>query len=286
MFHLWDTLPNKSMVDFYCNYSRNTVCKPHVNYSCEFLIVLSGSVKVTIHQTEYFVKDNQIIFVNSMYPHFFETLSDSSNCLIIGFSPLFLEDFCSTLYKKSLTREVTTLSKTHIKFIRELIKKRKVTYPGNTDDINTILYSLKNEILFENKLVPNKNKNDSLAIMRAIDYISEHYSENISLGDLSKKLSLNKTYTSQIFPKYLGLTFRDTLDSIRLKYATKFLKSTEQSISDIAFSCGFESIRTFNRIFKKHFGITPSQFRKSTSLSFIPDDRLDFPPTENSFQFI
>lgn len=285
MFSLWDNSKNSDIISFMPKAFNDVNCYMHINYSAEFLIVTKGCVHAVIQDNEYLINEDEIIFVPSMFPHrFFSDCSHSG--IIITFSPLFLEDFSSSLKNASLKRPVTKLSRAHITYISELLTKRIVSYPQNISDINTILFSLTNEILHKNTIIPQKNNNNSLAIMKAIEYITAHYNENIHLDSLANTLGINKTYASQIFSKYLNITFRDALDSIRLKHATSLLKNTQMQISEIAFSCGYESLRTFNRIYKKHFNITPSQFRKNTALNFIADDRIDFPPNPDSFVIV
>ena len=287
MFSLWDNSKNSDIISFDFSLFNDVDCYTHINYSAEFVIALKGGVHVIIQDKEYFVKKNEIIFVQSMLPHRIYTDKNSNTAgMILSFSPLFLEDFTQSLKSAHLKRMITKLSNAHLTYISELLTRRIVAYPQNIADINSILYGLANEILYGNTIILDKNKNDSLAIMKAIDYITAHYSENIHLEDLANTLGINKTYASQIFSKYLNITFRDVLDSIRLKHATKLLQKSQLSISEIAFACGYESLRTFNRIYKKHFNITPSQFRKNTALNYIPDDRIDFSPDPNSFTII
>ena len=276
MINLWDNNMNSEITSFKFTFEKNIDCRMHINYPAELLIVFDGCINVTIQEAEHKVNKNKVIFIKSMYPHDFKTISETSEALVISFSPSLLEDFSSIIKDCRFEREITLLSQAHISYIKELLTRRNICYPHNLNDINTILYSITNEILYGNKLITDKHANDSLAVTKAIEYITEHYNEDIHLEDLSKKLGINKTYASQIFTKYMNITFHDVINSIRINHATKMLKNKAYSISEIAFSCGYGSIRTFNRVYKKYLHITPSQFRKDNSLYIIKDDKVDY----------
>ena len=68
---------------------------------------------------------------------------------------------------------------------------------------------------------------------------------------------------NRFFKLRTGMTFVDSLTEIRLGHASRLLIETTQSISEIAYDCGFNNISNFNRIFKKKKGCTPKELRES-----------------------
>ena len=94
-----------------------------------------------------------------------------------------------------------------------------------------------------------------------IFFVNEHFEENLNLKYVAKQLCVNPTYLSRVFAKNSGVRFDGFVNSIRLKKAMLLLKTTTLSISEIAFSCGFGSLRNFNRIFKNRLLCTPKEFR-------------------------
>ena len=93
-------------------------------------------------------------------------------------------------------------------------------------------------------------------------YITEHYAENISLADLSATINYNASYISTLFVTYTGVNFKTYLDNFRINLAVELLRSSNQTVADIAAHCGYENIRTFNNTFKRITGTTPSFVRK------------------------
>lgn len=99
-----------------------------------------------------------------------------------------------------------------------------------------------------------------MAICRAMSYLEEHFTEKITLEQLSKAIGVNRVYASKMFSKYLnGITFTEVLSHIRLNRAIRLLRQT--TVTQAALESGFGSVRQFNRIFKKVTGKTPREYR-------------------------
>jgi AraC-like DNA-binding protein len=98
-------------------------------------------------------------------------------------------------------------------------------------------------------------------VQKAINYLENNYTRDVSLEDVSAFLGITPFYFSKIFKKTTGLNFKTYLNTLRVEKAYHLLKSTDDSIIDVAYECGFNSIRTFNRVFKFDKGITPSSLR-------------------------
>lgn len=100
------------------------------------------------------------------------------------------------------------------------------------------------------------------AIDRVIRYTIERHAEDISLDDVLKVAHMSKPTFSRQFKRHTGKTFVDFLNEIRLDQVRRALLETEESISRVALQSGFGNLSHFNRLFRRHFGISPSEFRK------------------------
>lgn len=96
---------------------------------------------------------------------------------------------------------------------------------------------------------------------RMLDYIEEHYREDLSLNELSYQLELSPSYLSSVFKEYNHATFLEYLSRYRVARAKPLLLQTEDSVTDIAQQVGYSNVNTFIRIFKKEEGVTPGQYR-------------------------
>lgn len=100
-------------------------------------------------------------------------------------------------------------------------------------------------------------------ISKAKDYIHNNYSYDIKISDIAKFLCIDRTYLYKLFMIYGKESPQQYLIGYRLKVSQKLLKETDLSISEIAYSCGFRDASSYDKHFKKHFHITPFQFRSS-----------------------
>ncbi|MCI2104315.1 MAG: AraC family transcriptional regulator, partial [Sphaerochaeta sp.] len=93
-------------------------------------------------------------------------------------------------------------------------------------------------------------------------YIHTHYTEPISLEQLSEHFSISDCYLSRKFKEVLGFPLIQYIQMTRVRGAQRLLLTTDQSIQDVAERCGFASFSQFNRVFDKYCGVSPRTFRK------------------------
>lgn len=93
-------------------------------------------------------------------------------------------------------------------------------------------------------------------------YIHSHYMDELSLEFLAWKFEISPCYLSHQFKKITGFTLTNYIQMTRVRNVQSMLANTQTPITDIAESCGFLSFSQFNRVFKKHSGISPTQYRK------------------------
>ncbi len=104
---------------------------------------------------------------------------------------------------------------------------------------------------------------ENLVIRELVDYITEHYQEDISLDHLASMVGLSKEYMCTIFKKEMGETIIHFLTVIRIGHAKMFLKEyPEKHAVEIGRMCGYESPSYFGKVFKQVVGMSPEQYRK------------------------
>ncbi|NLZ50695.1 MAG: helix-turn-helix transcriptional regulator [Rikenellaceae bacterium] len=99
-------------------------------------------------------------------------------------------------------------------------------------------------------------------IMKVKKFIHEHFTEEITLAQVADVAGMSASSFSRYFHLATGRTLRDYLIDSRLGKASRLLMSTDLNISEICYSCGFNNLSNFNRIFKSRRGSTPREFRK------------------------
>jgi two-component system response regulator YesN len=100
-------------------------------------------------------------------------------------------------------------------------------------------------------------------IKRAQAYIDAHLETDLSLSSVAAQVGLSSYYLSHLFPAEIGIPFSEYVIERRLKQAKKLLKTTNLKIYEAAYKAGFPNYRYFSLVFKKRFGITPKECRKS-----------------------
>ncbi len=100
-------------------------------------------------------------------------------------------------------------------------------------------------------------------------YIDHHYMEDISLESVAAEAGFSKYHFSRLFKQYTNVTFLHFLCLKRVQKADQLLASTNRSIAEIALQAGFDSIPSFNRIYRKIRNCTPSQYRAKCSSNLV-----------------
>ena len=91
--------------------------------------------------------------------------------------------------------------------------------------------------------------------------VAEEYAGTITLESVAEQINLSPTYLSKKFRHVTGKTFSEYVNFIRLRQATQMLLTTDDSVTDIATACGFNSSNYFKDCFKKKFGVSPRTYR-------------------------
>lgn len=98
-------------------------------------------------------------------------------------------------------------------------------------------------------------------IRPAVQYISENFSEPITIDMLAEISHLSRSYFMSCFRQAAGMGAIEYVNQVRARAAVKLLGSTEKTIAEIAYECGFRNLSNFNRQFKSIAGVTPSEYR-------------------------
>ena len=104
-------------------------------------------------------------------------------------------------------------------------------------------------------------------IARAMKYISENFTQPITLEAVAEQVHLTPSYFSKLFTEINGGGFVKYLTEKRVEQAKELLSSTDMSVTDIAFACGFGSFSSFSRSFGALCGVTPNEYRKYAKTS-------------------
>lgn len=103
---------------------------------------------------------------------------------------------------------------------------------------------------------------ESRRILKVKEYINKHYTEEIRLAEMADLVGMSTTSFSRFFKLRSGKTLSDYVVEMRLGVAARQLVDTTNSVSEICYGCGFNTLSNFNRLFRKYKGCSPTEFRE------------------------
>ena len=115
--------------------------------------------------------------------------------------------------------------------------------------------------MLSNQVFIEQENAESPIIRRAREYIHEHQSERLSLGQVARSANMSTFYFCKTFKKVAGINFTDYLSRVRVEKSKNLLLNPNLRVSEIAFEVGFQSLTHFNRVFKKILGLSPTDYR-------------------------
>lgn len=132
----------------------------------------------------------------------------------------------------------------------------------NVERMNGVFSAYMRELLFdlEESYV---NQNDAI-YQCVLQYVADHYAENVGLAEMSQYMGYNQAYLSRVIKKQSGRGFTEILTDHRMEKAKEMLSKTEYKVRTIAEQVGFHDVKYFCRLFKKRVGTSPKTYRAHT----------------------
>ncbi len=127
--------------------------------------------------------------------------------------------------------------------------------------ISSIATMLVKYILLENMLKPYYDE----TVQKAINYINENLSEDISVHTIAKNIGVSKNVIYRRFHSYFNCTVSEYINSVRVERACDLLLKSDMTIEEISQTIGFTSASYFSKTFKKEKGLSPYKYKKSFS---------------------
>jgi AraC-like DNA-binding protein len=152
------------------------------------------------------------------------------------------------------------------------IVRQKIIKLTKMQGFHTVLgfFSILHDLSISNRRVLVSNQfetNDvirtskSRRIAKACDYIEKNFETQIKLNDVASLLNMSDSAFSHFFKKKTSRTFIDYITNFRITHACQMLSDTTHTIAEICYTCGFNNMSNFIRIFKKKKGFTPKEYR-------------------------
>ena len=246
--------------EFYCFCAQNLTFPAHLQGTVEMLYVQDGDIEVTVQNHKKRIRKNEIALIFPDMVHSYVTQDFSSSILCL-FSPSLASDYYHLFSRKEpqcpfFSSYICDMDLAHA--FENMLHYKDLSHPISKAWLNLIVTYL----ISETVLVPRDTESCTGIEYQLISYISTHFQEPLTLDTVAQEVHFNKYYISRIFSDRLHCSFREYLNQLRLNHAVHLLRETDKGITDIWQEAGFESQKTFNRIFLAFYQMTPSQYRR------------------------
>ncbi len=256
--------------------SRQTVKRSVSLHNHDFFeIELVVSVKNATHVLNghsYPLCDGSIYFLN---PSDIHSIDIGEGGHFDRFNVLFRQDAISENVLAAVinSNHVTRLEKDTLDSMLKLFDVLSFNFNSSedhkkTEDISSriieaMLLTLKNTCESTRNIpsLPVGNSNSHTQVQKILLYIHNNFREDITLSDIAAYSSFSPHYISQLFHSMTNTTLTQYITRLRLEYAKNLLFSTDYSITEICYKCGFRSFAHFLRSFKKQYGESPAKYR-------------------------
>ena len=249
---------------FAANVAVDVNCSLHIHRQFEIVLVIENSMTMQINLDTYTIPCGTAVLVGPYEPHSFIT-KVPNKCLIIEFSPDFYEPFLDWFNAHTIESRKIIIPDTAFKYLLTVLPKKGV--PCTETEAFSMLCPLCQAIITDGKWKNEQGSRDNI-FLSALDIISYEYSKPITRESVAKRLNICPQTLSRIFKKNSHISFVNYVQYIRIYNALRLLKNNK-SVTDAAYQSGFDSIRTFNRVFKTIVGMTPSEYMLSDCDEFF-----------------
>ncbi len=245
----------------------------HWHADLEVIRVLRGELALTLDNRTHRLQAGEIAFVNSETVHGATPHDCEYECIVFNLAFLktgneecdgFLENILShSLFLAERPDEPATVKTVHRIF--DELAKTETSYPFKVLGLFLqLLGEIQQKKLFISHLPPSlvQDEKKVLKLKAALKYIREHFADDVTLEDMAAVAGLSCKYFCKFFKDLTGTTPVNYLMTYRIERAARKLLSTDKTVTQIGYDCGFNDVSYFIKTFKAFKGVSPKDYRK------------------------
>lgn len=247
----------------------------HFHSAVEVIVPLKGEVLVNMGEDAYHVQEGELIIIPAGCNHGLHMGDNSERELLLfelnGVFTMkefgaFRQMMAKPIY---LTAEHPCTERVREIFFEIIQIHRSGAVLRNLHNYAHLMeiYAILGEDYLNNGATPaevnalNRQLSGEDAFNRALDYLNKNYMDDMTLDSLAAYAGFSRYTLSRMFRQHTGETFTQYLSRRRVDMAMELLSGTRMPVTQVALQCGFNSIATFNRVFRDVKGCTPTQYR-------------------------
>ena len=242
---------------------------PHIHHCIEFIYVTKGTLELGIGTELFHMEKGDFAVIFPDVVHHYQVFSEKAGTAFYVEALLSPNSqFAAGLEKMRPKNPVIKSEHLHPDVetsIRALYKEQTRNPIIDQAFVQIILARYMPQIQLEEK----GNIGSSDLIYQTVLYIADHFREELTLDRIAKDLGVSKYALSRVFSGTFHSNFKQYINDRRLEYACFMLEDTNQSVTDICLDAGFESQRTFNRVFIEKYRMTPREYRRDYKERYI-----------------
>lgn len=254
---LYDAIHDRtSNIRFF--FGENGEAPLHFHRCIEILYITQGCAHCSVEDESFNAEKDDIIFVPRCAVHEIAPAPSYGNFVLIV-KTAYANDFAAALEKKTFA----PLLKDH-SFNRTLfslfLRMQRIMQKPSFLVLKGCIDMLVGSLLDHYELYPFTPTPNLSVVIKALDFIDEHFSEPVTLDSLAAHFGYNKYYFSHLFNTYIGENLNNYINGVRIRnFLEKAKQSNSVNYANLAFDCGFESMTTFHRHFLRIHQKTPSE---------------------------
>ncbi len=258
------------LLEYYKTDGEDIQAYVHWHKNAEICRVIEGECDFLINGTDYHVKGGDIVVVESGKIHALNKNRGDCKVDICTFDPSLLYNACKG--SDGVAAHITKDELSALGVEEKVNECFGAMYGEICKNDSSAMFLLQGELLrlyglllrhFPSPADKAESANRVL-FEKLLEYIGEHYTEHISLESVAKTFNYSPVYISSVFKSCARINFKYYLDNIRVMKAVELLGMSDMTVTEISRACGFDNIRTFNNVFKKITGKTPSRIKKTS----------------------
>lgn len=243
---------NSRATHYSCILCRSKSFRTNFHNSYELIAVLAGGVQVTVNESKVTLTEKEFLLISPCMSHRIQGDLGSEFYIAIV-APDHIPDFFASHKNTAYLFYPDEDAFSYV--CRHLREEGRGKYR-----IKACLYMLLSFIT-EDCALPLSESISPSFIYVVNAYIAEHFRERITRRDLAAATGYEPHYFSTLFRKNFSINLCKYINMHRVSHACALLRETEQTITRVAFACGFSSVKEFNNVFKTITGKTPTAYR-------------------------
>ena len=237
---------------------------PHLHSHIEMVLTETGTTVAFADSTEVKVEAGDLFIAFPNQIHYYIDKQRPVEHKIVIVSPDMCPEF-SRIFK-SMVPKVPLLKKAIenpriVSAVENMVQCKKEQGEYSETEARGCVLILMSEI-FRNIELQEKMPYDNDLVKDIITYCYENYNSDISLQAIADELHVSRCYISRLFSRRLHIGFNDYINSLRVRNACEMLKTTDLSVTEVAYAVGYNSVRTFDRAFFNTRQMTPKEYRQ------------------------